>query len=293
MTPSTCICGTELKPLQRWCSRACKIKAISGPKIEPEVESKPEVKLPELIELKEVVPITPAEVNEPANIARTILPEPTPTVEEQKPLIPRKFSFGKKTFYPSSKPVAAARTHDRSEEAKPRPAGELRTVVPLSDANAAAINSIIEGDFPDGISISKPTKRSRVMQWVQMRALEPRITNVEVAKRLGIAVNYLNACITQAKKEGWLRFDDPVARMEYEIVPKVVDNLSMLLDKGDRTATIETAKGTIFKTYQESKGISEQPQTVLALRIERADGDNMKIVTGHIVGRSKASDEME
>lgn len=146
---------------------------------------------------------------------------------------------------------------------------------------------MLEADFPDCITMAPKSKRARVMEWAQMRALEPGITNIECAKRMGISPITLNGCITQGRKEGWLRFEDPMSRMEFEIIPKTIDNLSLLLDNKDKTATIETAKGTVFKSYLDSKGVSEQPSTVLALRIDRADGDNLKIVTGRIVGRAK------
>ena len=48
--------------------------------------------------------------------------------------------------------------------------------------------------------------------------------------------------------------------------------------------TIETAKGTIFKQYQDSKGISDAPQTILALKIETIGVDDQKIIEGHVVG---------
>jgi len=79
-----------------------------------------------------------------------------------------------------------------------------------------------------------------------MRALEPEITLAEAAKRMGIAKSTLVTLIQRANKAGWLKFDDPLARMEHEIVPKVVDGLKKLLDEGDRQTIIETAKGTIF-----------------------------------------------
>jgi hypothetical protein len=49
-------------------------------------------------------------------------------------------------------------------------------------------------------------------------------------------------------------------------------------------------KHTVFKQFQESKGISEQPTTVLALKIETVDPANMKVVTGHVVGKPRIID---
>ena len=224
------------------------------------------------------------------------IPEPilraavaTPSAEPERPtrrLLTGKFSFvGNGT---PAKPVLAVKSQPRAEEAEPRPAGEQRTLEIVGPTTQkAAVDGMIHADFPDGIALSRATKRTRVMQWVQLKSIEPGITNVEVAKRLGISTSHLQGCLTEARKEGWLRFEDPMSRMEFEIIPKTLDNLAQLLDNKDKTATIETAKGTIFKSYLNSQGISEQPQTVLALRIDRADGENMNIVTGRIVGKSK------
>lgn len=103
---------------------------------------------------------------------------------------------------------------------------------------------------------------------------------------LGVSHSTLQASILKAVEEGWLKFEDPISKIEYQIVPKVVRNLAKLLDEGDKQVTLETAKGTIFKTYQESKGISDAPKTVLALKIEMPEGDVpiSTAVTGQILG---------
>ena len=134
------------------------------------------------------------------------------------------------------------------------------------------------------------TKRSRTLiaQWIALRAVEPDITNAEVASRLGVNKSTLTGCIQRAVRSGILEFEDPLARMSYQIVPKVIDGLNALLDQGDKTAIIEAAKGTVFKTYAESMGVREAPQTVLALKIEQAPANSdIKIIAGHIVGRPK------
>lgn len=125
-----------------------------------------------------------------------------------------------------------------------------------------------------------------------MRAEEPGITNNEIAKRLGISPGTLNNYVTRAAAEGWLKFDDPLSRVEYEIVPQVTKNLLKFLKEGDKTVTIETAKGTIFKTYQESKGITAAPTTILALRLETPEGD-FQMVSGKIVGQPKVALEIK
>ncbi len=128
--------------------------------------------------------------------------------------------------------------------------------------------------------------RGCIAKWIALRALDPDITQVEAARQIGMSRRHLQNVIQRAAQEGWLKFEDPLNRLEYVVVPKVVDNLEKFLAEGDKTTTIETAKGTIFKQYQESKGISDASQTILALRIEPADGD-VKVITGQIVGKPR------
>ncbi len=130
--------------------------------------------------------------------------------------------------------------------------------------------------------------RARIATWLAMRSVEPGIRNSEIADRRGISVGYLRDMIYKARKEGWLQFSDPMDQIEYGIIPKVVDNLNYFLDKKDRSVTIETAKGTLFKQYQESKGISDAPHTVLALKIEAPEpGTEPIAISGHIVGKPR------
>lgn len=127
--------------------------------------------------------------------------------------------------------------------------------------------SLIEADLPPIIAQGR-TIRDRVMQWVALKHKEPGISNVEVAKRLGISSTTLQAYLWRAGKEGWLKFDDPMSRVEYEIIPKVLDGLNSLLDAKDSKAIIESAKATIFKQYELSKGAKDAPTTIIALKIE-------------------------
>lgn len=134
--------------------------------------------------------------------------------------------------------------------------------------------------------------KSRVGMWAAMRTTEPGITNKEIAERLGISPNYLSVLIHQARKDGWLKFNDPLEKLEYEIIPKAVENLGFFLDARDKQVTIEVAKGTLFKQFQDSKGISDAPQTVLALKIEAPDqSQGTKIITGQIVGVPRQLEE--
>lgn len=168
---------------------------------------------------------------------------------------------------------------------KARARAETSLVNSSRDArHLADSEETINADLPELIT-RKRSIRAHVADWVQIRSLEPGITNIEVAKRLGISVGHLNTILSRANKEGWLKFEDPIAKLEYEIVPKVVDNLNYFLDAKDRTVTIETAKGTIFRQFQEVKGISDAPKTVLAIKLELPEGlVQPSPGTGRIVG---------
>jgi transposase len=131
------------------------------------------------------------------------------------------------------------------------------------------------------------SKRARVGQWLAIRTAEPGLSNPDIAKRIGISPQTLNAVINSANKEGWLKFDDPLSRIEHEIVPKTIDNLNYWLDQKDKTVSLECAKGTTFKVYQASKGALETPNTVLALKIEMAEGDSARVIAGHVVGKPR------
>lgn len=135
------------------------------------------------------------------------------------------------------------------------------------------------------------TKKGRVRDWLAYRALDPSMTNIEIAAKLGIAPRTLAFYIQGAVKEGWLTFADPLERIEHEIIPQTIDNLSYFLKNKDKVVTIEVAKGTVFKNYEKSKGMGEAPITVLALKIEAASPDiQVRAISGQIVGTPRALD---
>lgn len=125
------------------------------------------------------------------------------------------------------------------------------------------------------------------MQFIAIRSEHPEMRHGDIAKQLGISPRTLSGIIYKATKEGWLLFSDPVSRIENEIIPKVVDNLNFFLDAKDKTVTIETAKGTIFRKYADEQGIHDMPQTILALKIEKSDGPDVKVAIGSIVGKPR------
>lgn len=187
-----------------------------------------------------------------------------------------------------------------SAEAAPRPVqvvkvGARPAPVPVIREEGALSAATLDGDAPDVIYEVPGFKlRDRIGQWMVLRQEDPSLSNAECAKRMGITSGTLSVYISRARKQGWLTFSNPFSRIEHEIIPQVLDNLSFYLSKEggrDKQVTLETAKGTIFRTYLESQGVSEAPKTVLALKIEtapQADGTPIKIVSGNVVGQPRA-----
>lgn len=111
------------------------------------------------------------------------------------------------------------------------------------------------------------------------------------SERLGVSHGHLRTIVWKASKEGQIRFDEPYERLEYNVIPKAVENLEALLNEGDKTATMETVKGTIFKQWAERKGVGEVQHTVLALKFEGPDPGQTTAVMGRIVGKPKGLPE--
>lgn len=163
--------------------------------------------------------------------------------------------------------------------------GEATPSVPPEDViHADSYDPAIDGPL---LVTQTRTKKGRVREWLSYRALYPSMTNNEIAGKLGISPHTLNDYIRIGVKEGWLNFSDPLERIEHDLIPQVVDNLSHFLKNRDKQVTIETAKGTVFKTFEQSKGISAAPVTVLALKIEAVDPTTVKAITGQIVGKPR------
>lgn len=149
---------------------------------------------------------------------------------------------------------------------------------------------IISADLPFRIEETE-TPRAYVARWLQLRAGDPDITVREAARNLKISTKHLQAAIQQAVEEGWLKFEDPLSKVDFEIIPKVLRNLSAWLDENDKTVTLETAKGVVFPIYRESKGINDAPQTILALKIEAPPEGAPSIMTGQIIGTPRKLQE--
>lgn len=149
--------------------------------------------------------------------------------------------------------------------------------------NPDALGTIVSGD-------REQTARARVATWLAFRAQNPELSTYAIAREMRIHPNTLNGILSRAVREGWLKFDDPLERLEHEIIPKTVDTLSEALNDGDRKVALETAKATIFRQYLDAKGVHDAPQTVLALKIETAPTDTVKVLAGHVLGTPRVID---
>ncbi len=223
----------------------------------------------------------------PTDSPRDILPEPAPAPKKKPRGGPSTHRPGCQCNYHRRYP----NTLDGAQEAGFGPDGIIPDPGQETALTVRPPSNAMYADRPPMTTFGK-TGRDRIAQWIEMRALEPDITNKEVARRLGIAPKSLNTLISQATREKWLVIDDPLSRIEHEIIPKTIENLDYFLKKKDRSVTIEVAKGTIFKQFAESHGIIEAPTTVLALKIEspHRQGEpppDVKIITGTIVGKPK------
>lgn len=123
-------------------------------------------------------------------------------------------------------------------------------------------------NFIEPFYLAGNSAKHRVAQWIHMRMLEPGISTAEVARRLGVSPSSLNSQISKGRREGWLRIEDPMLKIEHELIPKIVKNLNVFLDQGDRTVTVEAAKGVLFPSYRDAKGIVENKVAILGLNIQ-------------------------
>lgn len=169
----------------------------------------------------------------------------------------------------------ACKARRRKAEAKPEPVGTGTGLIPPKD------------QLSDVLVTHKKTARGRVAAWVEMRATEPDITVGEAARRMGIVPATLHNMISIARREGWLRLEDPALRVAHEIIPKATDNMSDLLDAKNEKATLAVFNQIIAPAYRESIGISEQNNTIIALKIEMPPADQMPIIKGQIVGSGR------
>ncbi len=190
-----------------------------------------------------------------------------------------------KREYPGYKGNA---TLDGPPEAKPEPArirGPVETIVPVPPKKITNT----KGPGRKFQRLTSKNYKGYVAKWLETRIAEPKITQAEMARRLNIDAATLARAIKAGINEGWLKFDEAMDRMRFEVVPKTLDGLVELLDQKDKKAIIETAKGAIFPIWQAAEGVANESALVLGIRIEYPEGHTQapQVIEGQIVGKPK------
>jgi hypothetical protein len=80
-----------------------------------------------------------------------------------------------------------------------------------------------------------------------------------------------------------------MAELEYEMIPEANRVIKNAMKAGDSDVAVKLAQATIWKQYAASKGVSDTPTTVLALKIEMPANINPADVPikGVIVGQPR------
>lgn len=194
------------------------------------------------------------------------------------------------------RPAKALRTLDRTPEAVLEPVGTDGLGLELRETQEEVLSA--DSDVWLTKAIEKhPTKgegpRGRIAAWLMLRAVEPSITVKSAADKLGVSRQTLHSDIVKAVEQGWLKFDESLDQVRYQLIPKVIRNVNHFLDDGDRQVTIEMAKGTILKQFAEAEGFQENKQTtILALRLELPESTEQEplALTGKIVAQPRQID---
>jgi hypothetical protein len=165
---------------------------------------------------------------------------------------------------------------------------------PAADADTAPVASVAPSTEVDkSASWYLPPNsviREKAIKIVAMRAggFKPS----EIAAALNIKESNIRPYVWRASKNGWIDFDDPADSLEFRLLPKVMKNLDEALDDHTRHMTsgvkvkdalsVEIAKGTIFKRFDQGVGVA--PQTIVAVKIEMPEGPRPQVRDGNEVG---------
>lgn len=132
--------------------------------------------------------------------------------------------------------------------------------------------------------------RHNVAEYLKLKIADPKITNQQIADKLGIAKSTLENTLYTARKDGWLKFTDPLDDVKYGHLPLIAENIELFLRARDQKVTVEAAKATLWRDYQAKEGtLVEAPTTVFALKIEVPEAFDKAAaaanIRGVIVGR--------
>lgn len=179
---------------------------------------------------------------------------------------------------PSLPPVAEAQT-------LPIPASTDVAITPAKPLPGTTVPGSTWWKAPPNSKI-----RKTAMKIVAMRL--GKFADADIAIALGLAsAAVVRGYVHRAYKNGWLTepLDDPKDQIEYEILHKVVRNMHEALDAPEDERrdkmTVEVAKGTIFKSFDQTAGATAQPMNVLAIKIQMPEGAQVAVREGTMGGR--------
>lgn len=119
----------------------------------------------------------------------------------------------------------------------------------------------------------------------------------EIAAKLGITVQAVEARLIKARKEGLLSTAEEITGMlKHRLVPKAMETLNYHLDQRSEESAIATLKGAgVLVSHQRSQQQTET-NTTLRVIVETRDGSPIKALdpatmTGQIVGVGNPDDE--
>lgn len=115
--------------------------------------------------------------------------------------------------------------------------------------------------------------RTKIADYVQLRIENPDISYDDAAKELGISKNTLRNYVFRAVSEGWLRFEDPLSRLDFEIIPQATQVTLDALAAKDVKVAIEVMKGTVFPEYRAIRGTADAVNNTIAIQVVGGEGE--------------------
>lgn len=205
--------------------------------------------------------------------------DPTEPTSEPGPQTP--------TLHGASVVKASKPKRRKAQPYTPRHGGTQTKLKPAGPGDKA-LDAVIAGKAPPiklqpGADADGATK-FYVGKYLEEKLLDPRASVIAIAAKLDIAPATLYKAINRATKAGWVEWEDPLEKITHQVIPLTLDKLVGLIEAGDSRAVIETAKNTVFKTWQDREGVADKTQLVLGLKIEIGPGDAPKVIEGQIVG---------
>lgn len=145
--------------------------------------------------------------------------------------------------------------------------------------------------LPEGIRRGDDSDcRPKAVQIVIMR--QAGLDDEQIGAALGIKKSTISALLYKAGKNGWLDFDDPKNRMEYQVLHKVIRNIDEALDSEVLLVERKERTAVALEIYKANKA-TEQPAppvasvaSLMGIKIQIVGGDPGTVREGTVMGNS-------